>query len=209
MTWIGWFRERTIFVRRNHRLARHLCDMLPASGSVLDVGCGDGHLDQVIHARRPELRVTGVDVMHRADAVIPVVNYDGRTLPFADRSFDIVMMVDVLHHADDPARVLAEAARVARVGIVLKDHFLEGFLAGPTLRFMDWVGNAHHGIAIPANYWTRAQWTAAFAACSLNPVVLDSRLDLYPWPASLWFGRTLHFVSRLESSSPTQRAADA
>ncbi len=50
-----------------------------------------------------------------------------------------------------PARLLAEAKRVSRGGIVIKDHFREGVLADATLRFMDWVGNAQHGVVLPYN----------------------------------------------------------
>jgi hypothetical protein len=38
---------------------------------------------------------------------------------------------------------------------LIKDHTLNGFLAGLTLRFMDWVGNACYGIALPYHYWSQ------------------------------------------------------
>ena len=72
------------------------------------------------------------------------------------------MLVDVLHQTDDPMNLLREAVRVARQAIVIKDHLLQGAFAYPTLRFMDWVGNARHGVALPYNYWTPAEWHGAF-----------------------------------------------
>ena len=62
------------------------------------------------------------------------------------------MFVDVLHHTEDPMALLGEAVRVARKTIVVKDHTLNGFLAGPTLHFLDRVGNARHDVALPYNY---------------------------------------------------------
>ena len=53
---------------------------------------------------------------------MPVTAFDGRVIPMAARSVDVVTMFDVLHHADDPPALLAEAARVARTCVVLKDH---------------------------------------------------------------------------------------
>ena len=45
-----------------------------------------------------------------------------------------------------------------------------GFLAGPTLRFMDWIGNARHGVALPYNYWSAQEWTLALQRVSTGPI---------------------------------------
>jgi hypothetical protein len=50
---------------------------------------------------------------------------------------------------------------------VLKDHIKERGLAGLTLRFMDRVGNAHHGVVSPYNYWTKQQCREMFTAINL------------------------------------------
>jgi hypothetical protein len=93
--------------------------------------------------------------------------------------------------------LLREAARVARRAIVIKDHTLTGFLAGPTLRFMDWIGNARHGVELPYNYWTLKRWKAAFTELGVAVDVWITDVGLYPWPADLAFGRSLHFITRL------------
>ncbi len=121
-------------------------------------------------------------------------------IPFRDATFDVVMFVDVLHHSADPMRLLRDAVRVTRRTILIKDHPLNGFLAGPTLRLMDWVANARHGIALPYNYWPRQQWSDTFATLGLTVQVWKPRLGLY-WPAGWLFGRELHFIARLELES--------
>ncbi len=102
-----------------------------------------------------------------------------------------------MHHTDDPMILLREAKRVARKVILLKDHTLGGPLAYSTLRFMDWVGNAHHGVALPYNYWSEARWRDAFATLHLTVQQWRPRLGLYPFPASLLFERHLHFIAQL------------
>lgn len=184
--------------RRVRILAAHLAPLLPQSSRVLDVGCGDGEVSQAILRRRPDLQIEGVEVLLRETRQIPVAVYDGRHIPFPDRSFDAVMLVDVLHHTAAPAQLLHEAARVAATCVVIKDHTAEGLLAVTTLRFMDRVGNARHGVALPYNYWRRAQWQQELARAGLSPMIWKDSLHLYPWPASLFFDRSLHFVSRLE-----------
>jgi SAM-dependent methyltransferase len=187
-----------VFNRRVRVLAGHLAAKIPQRGRVLDVGAGDGQVAAAVMALRPDLSFEGVDVLIRPVTHIPVTKYDGDTLPFADRAFDYVTVVDVLHHTFDPARVLAEARRVATRGVVVKDHLGDGFLGRPTLRFMDWVGNFGHGVVLPYNYLSRAQWDAVFGRVGLRPASWTERLALYPRPASWVFDRHLHFVALLE-----------
>ena len=184
--------------RRTQVLAYALAAIIPGNAEVLDVGCGDGLIGELMKRLRPELVIKGLDVLVRNATHIPVARFDGRALPYPDRSFDFVMFVDTLHHTIDPNILLREAARAARVGIIIKDHTRDGFLAGPTLRFMDWFGNARHGVALPYNYWPRSKWLDAFNDLDLRLNVWKEDLGLYPWPANLVFERSLHFVARLD-----------
>ncbi|MCP8883984.1 methyltransferase domain-containing protein [Devosia sp. XJ19-1] len=191
-----------IFGRRVRAIADALAEAIPdGPGRVLDLGCGDGQVAVALMQRRADLRLEGVDVLVRPVTHIPVTQYDGSVLPFADRSFDHVTIVDVLHHTDDPAAVLAEAARVARLSVVVKDHLREGVLAGPTLRLMDWVGNRGHDVRLPYNYLDSDQWAKAFERAGLAEARRQAHLRLYPAPLSWAFERNLHFVSRLEHSN--------
>lgn len=194
---VGELHSRLVFSRRVRVLASALSQLLPRNAAVLDVGCGDGTIDELMLAQRPDISIVGTDVLVRPSTKIPVRGFDGKVLPFPDKSFDVVCFVDVLHHTSEPEALLAEAARVTRQLIVLKDHTKDGILAFETLRLMDWVGNAHHGVALPYNYWSSNQWTSAFEKLGLEVRSWTSRLGLYPLPASLLFERGLHFVAAL------------
>jgi SAM-dependent methyltransferase len=197
---VGRLHKTLIFGRRVGRLADLLCAALPGA-AVLDVGCGDGLLDALIQQRRPDVRIEGIDVLMRPHTHIPVRFFDGCNIPFDDNSFGAVMFVDVLHHTQDPVALLQEAYRVSERWVLIKDHTADGFLARPMLRLMDWVGNRHHGVALPYNYWTKARWWHTFAALGLIIESWQDELNLYPWPASLVFDRALHFVARLVKPS--------
>lgn len=189
--------DSVIFGRRVKVLAEALAAAIPTGGRVLDLGCGDGQVAVGLMALRPDLAVQGVDVLLRPVTHIPVTLYDGASLPFADDSFDYVTIVDVLHHTDDPAAVLAEASRVARQGVVIKDHLREGILAGPTLRLMDWVGNRGHDVRLPYNYLDGGEWAAAFERAGLVRASWVDALGLYGAPLNWLFERKLHFVALL------------
>ena len=182
-------------------LAGHLIELLPPGATVLDIGAGDGLLAARMARLRPDLHIRGVDTNVRPAAAVPVQEYDGVNLPVSDRSVDVAMLVDVVHHAADPIGLLREASRVGR-NLVIKDHLQEGFAARCTLRFMDRVGNARYGISIPGEYWTRRQLEEAFGTLGLRVEAWRERLGLYPKPLAWLFERSLHFLTRLTPARP-------
>lgn len=186
-----------IHSRRVRVLATHLAELIPRDLSVLDVGSGDGRIAAAVMELRPDLKLSAIDTTVRENAMIPTAHYDGKRFPFEAKSVDVVMMIDVLHHVEDIDSMLAEAARVSRKFILIKDHFVRGRLARQTLTFMDHVSNRQFGIAIPANYQTVDQWNLLFANSHLRSVIRRDRLGLYVWPLSWIFERKLHFMQLL------------
>lgn len=190
-----------VFKRRVEVLSTELADRLPENARVLDIGCGSGDMALAIMAKRPDITITGVDVLARPGAAIEVQEYDGASIPCSDNSYHVAMLVDVLHHTDDPGSVLAEAARVASQGVLVKDHYRDSPLDGLILRLMDWVGNASHGVRLPYNYLARKQWQAIWLRLGLIPDQIAENLGIYPMPFELIFGRGLHFVALLRKGS--------
>jgi SAM-dependent methyltransferase len=195
---------RYVHKRRTLVLSDWCSRLIPLNSKVLDVGCGDGRLARLIAEKRPDISIRGIDVLQRNDAVIPIDTFDGKSIPYGEGSFDVVMFVDVLHHASQPMTLLREAVRVARHAIVIKDHIAEGRLAHLTLRVMDWVGNARHGVALPYDYWSLAKWHRVFDKLGLRINSWESNLKLYPLPADLILGRSLHFIALLGMPSESE-----
>ena len=193
---------RWVFQRRIARLCALLGSVIPVGASILDVGAGDGSLDRRLLELRPDLKITGIDVLIRPQTSIRVVSFDGESIPFPDQSFDIVMFVDVLHHATRATRLMKEASRVGR-GVIIKDHVRAGLLSRPTLRFMDFIGNARFGVALPYNYWTHQQWNEVLREAHLEVSTWIGRLQLYARPFTWMFDRRLHFIACLRSVSAT------
>jgi ubiquinone/menaquinone biosynthesis C-methylase UbiE len=85
---------------------------------VLDVGAGDCRLAARLQ-QRMGCTVVPVDVEDFNMTDLKLTMYDGTHLPFDDNSFDAVLLVFVLHHAEDALAVLAEARRVSRDRIIV------------------------------------------------------------------------------------------
>jgi len=92
------------------------CDAGPGT-TVLDVATGGGHV-----ARR--LRDLGAQVVtvDRSPGMQPDVIAPAEHLPFADRSFDVVVNRLAAHHFDSIPEAVAEFARVADKRVVIEDH---------------------------------------------------------------------------------------
>jgi len=90
-----------------------------ARGRLLDVGCGDKPYEYLF---RPyvteylgiehEATFTATEASNRQRK--PDMLYDGRRLPFEDRTFDTVLNVQVLEHTPRPAALVTEMARVLK-----------------------------------------------------------------------------------------------
>src|SRR6266850_5264752 len=196
MSILSRLHHRWVHLPRVKVLAAHFARIIPPDATrLLDVGCGDGRLAHEIQILRPALFIQGVDVFVRPNTTMPVAVFDGSHLPFEPGAFDVVMFADVLHHTLDPRVLLREAARVARLGVAVKDHLKQGILPYATLALMDWVSNANKGVTLPYNYWRPQQWDAAFLDLGLKPVIWETRLGLYRPPANLVFERSLHFLA--------------
>jgi SAM-dependent methyltransferase len=97
-----------------------LCDL----GDVLDAGAGDGATAQLIAPRARsvtcvdsnETLVDAARVRLAGHANTRAEVADITRLPFPDRSFDAVLLLNVLTHLSSPPRALAELARVLRPG---------------------------------------------------------------------------------------------
>ncbi|MGI9106623.1 MAG: class I SAM-dependent methyltransferase [Pyrinomonadaceae bacterium] len=198
MKMIEYIHSKYTYNRRVRVLTDQLAEITPQNARILDVGCGDGLIAHLIMRKRPDLTTEGLDVLIRDETYIEVHQFDGQKIPYGDNSFDVVRFVDVLHHTMDPMILLREAARVARHSILIKDHLNDGVFADATLRFMDWVGNARHGVVLPYNYWPKQRWLNAFSTLGLSIAVWRENLHLYPLPTNLVFDRSLHFVARIE-----------
>lgn len=90
---------------------------------ILDVGCGSGGLARLLAEEGAE--VTGIDpnpqALTAARTLAPAARFEAASaeaLPFEDAAFDVVLVVNALHHVPLHAmdRALAEAGRVARPG---------------------------------------------------------------------------------------------
>jgi SAM-dependent methyltransferase len=117
-TRFAWQTENPVLAVREAALARRVD--LRAGDRLLEIGCGEG---ANLHHLRPAGAIRfGIDysapktAFARRATDAHTATADATRLPFADETFDAVLIRDVLHHIGDVPSVLAEARRVLRRG---------------------------------------------------------------------------------------------
>lgn len=129
------------------------------TGLGLDVGTGPAQIPAKMLEKAPGLSMVAVDrggpMLDQARAAreagglegrLEVVHADGRVLPFADGSFDLVVSNSVIHHLGNPLPVLAEMRRVLKPGgglLVADLRRPPGLLMWPHLL---WHGRHYQGL---------------------------------------------------------------
>jgi len=116
-----------VFGGMYRRVAADVAAAAPTGGVVLDAGCGSGRLAVQIAARRPDLRVHGIDLergmvdvatrhAERADVGgrVALTVADLADLPLPDDSVDLIVSTASLHHWTDVGAVIASLGRVLR-----------------------------------------------------------------------------------------------
>ena len=195
---------------------------LTGAERVLDLGCGAGHTALALAPRAAA--VTAVDVTPEMLAVagslaagrgvtnIVFRHADVAALPFPNGSFDLVVSRYSAHHYADPARALAEAARVLRPG----GRFLLVDTVAPEDPALDTFYNAAELLRDGSHVrnWRISEWQRFFAGASFTfEVLFRMQLDL---DGDSWVQRSQTPPAKIEalktlfaSASPASREAFA
>jgi len=152
---------------------------LPQASRVLDIGGGWGFYHEPL--RRLGHRHAVLDVVAPGVQKAPVVVYDGKRIPFPDKSFDVSLLITVLHHIPDPESVIREAARVTCGRIVVVEDLFHHRVGGWWTCMRDQLFNfeffGHAG-----QFKRKEEWISLFASAGMS---LAFEREVYTWLAGL------------------------
>ncbi len=137
---------------------------------IIDIGAGSCLVAREISKKG--IQIVPVDVIDYNRTDLDLMIFDGERLPFEDNSFDISLLIFVLHHCDFPIRVLREAIRVSEKIIVMEDIYYSG---GERifLKIWDFITNLFASENMPFNFRNKKGWRSLFRQLGL--VVLEER----------------------------------
>lgn len=132
-----------------------------AGERVLEIGCGTGS-DLLQFAKHGAI-ATGIDITpehlrlarERVGSRAQVLNGDGTNIPFENETFDYVYSHGVLHHLDEPRRMVDEIFRVLRPGGRFNVHVYARWSYWPPLLMLKhgwnwklWIENSREPVHI-------------------------------------------------------------
>jgi SAM-dependent methyltransferase len=165
---------------RARRVARQVARHLYPPCNVLDFGSGNGLICKYVQ-QLSNVDIMGVDTVPYAAAPIPMMLYDGVTIPFPDGKFDTVMSLFVLHHCADPDASLDECVRVAHSRLLIVEDVYDGPISKKILDVDDWLANRIETttVNVPFNFRTVPGWRQTFAARGLT---IEAEERVWPFP---------------------------
>lgn len=161
---------------------------LATGSTILDIGSGYGTVTHVLRSNGFFVTAADVEDQSISPDLKPLI-YDGITIPFPSESFDVSLLLTVLHHTPDPELVLSEAARVGRQVLVIEDVYrnrLQKYLTWFTDSLLNFEFKGH-----PHTNKSRTGWSKACEKLGLSFEVVRSDRFL------LFFRQETYLISRI------------
>lgn len=179
---------KKLMQRRTETVINRVSPYLKNTDKIVDIGSGSGDIAKLLQDRG--LNITPVDVAdYHYPRVIDTTIYDGKKLPFPDKSFDKALLLMVLHHTPDPKLVFDEAARVAAYVVVIETSYTNPINRLFTI-ILDAIGNLRLE-AFWDSYKTNAQWREFFAKRGFDVVESkkynDKNMLIFPFSHILYY----------------------
>lgn len=157
-------------VRVNEILGK-IAPYLKEGDRILDIGSGNCTVAREL--KDSGYKVTLLDVVDKSmySDLRPMI-YDGENIPFPDDSFDVALLITVLHHTKGPVAILKEAARVSPRIIVMEDLYKGFFQKYLTFAMDSFLNREFFGH--PHTNMTEREWEKVFSKLELK--ILDRNI---------------------------------
>ena len=167
-----------ISTAQSKKLVGKFENFLNRKDNILDIGAGSCTVAAILSKKK--YRITPLDIVDFSfvEEIKPIL-YDGKRFPFDNNSFNVSLLITVLHHTPHPKEIIKEATRVAKRIIIMEDVYLNNFHKYLTY-FFDSLLNFEF-LGHPHTNKTDSQWRLLFADLGLKiiGVKYSSRLLIF------------------------------
>lgn len=174
--------QRALIDRFHTKIASIVKNLEPET--LLDCGCGEGFVSEVLLTEMPTLQITGFDVLPESVELAqlrnPRANFSTGSIydiDHEDNSFDVAVSFEVLEHLHEADKALAELVRVAKNYVVLSVPHEPFFCLANAARGKNLDITPRGSDPDHRNFWGRSEF-GEFVSQQLEVITLTGSM---PW----------------------------
>jgi ubiquinone/menaquinone biosynthesis C-methylase UbiE len=180
-----------IFSKIYERAAKKMCldcaDFIKRGSKILDLGCGSAIVGKAFQDFF-QAEVIGVDIKDQRVFPIPFRIIDGKSLPFPENYFNVVLINYVLHHSEEPTVLLKEAKRVVKDKIIIYEDLPEGTFSNLRCKIHGFSFDKIFKNPTKTSFRSEKNWEKIFKETGLN-IVFKKRIKNFPVKKELFICR--------------------
>jgi len=168
---------------------------------ILDFGCGSMEISKKLKDKIYVAQIVGSDIFKHRYESNRIVYVDNDELFKKKEKFDIIFIVDVLHHigVDDAYKMIKKLSKLSN-NIIIKDHFEHSYLSRQLLRFVDFYANYGYGVNIPKKYFDKASWKKTLIKSNCREIFHSKNFQQHDGLFNFILNKKHHFVSVIKSN---------
>jgi ubiquinone/menaquinone biosynthesis C-methylase UbiE len=144
---------------------KRLDPFLKSTDHILELGSGLGTVTHYFQHQGRQITPVDIDDLSLFAHIKPII-YNGKNIPFDDKTFDVVLLLTVLHHTANLVSILTEARRVGQKIMIIEDiydHRFQQYLTYGVDSLINFEFQGH-----PHNNQTDSQWQKIFKSLNLT-----------------------------------------
>lgn len=178
--------------------------ILGKKANILDYGCGNMALAKHLYHMGLASSITCVDTYEplsetSQDNALTYQTIDDFKSKSRNENFDLIIIVNVLHHAgvENAVSMLKELSAKTKFILVI-DHLEYSFFSRQILRLSDWFGNYAYGVNTPKKYFSTKLWQKTIEQSELKEMKLQVGVKIYNGVFGMILRSKYHFISVLQ-----------
>ncbi len=168
---------------------------------ILDFGCGSMEISKKLKDKNYVGQIVGSDIFKHKFKSSKMVYVDNDELFKIKEKFDVIFMVDVLHHVgiEDAHKIIKKLFKLSN-NIIIKDHFEHSFFSRHLLRFVDFYANYGYGVNVPKKYFDEVSWSKTLIKSNCKEIFHKKNFQQHDGLFNFILNKKHHFVSVVKSN---------
>ena len=168
---------------------------------ILDFGCGSMEISKKLKDKIYVGQIVGSDIFKHRYESNRIVYVDNDKLFKKKEKFDIIFIVDVLHHVgvEDAHKIIRKLFKLSN-NIIIKDHFEHSYLSRQLLRLVDFYANYGYGVNIPKKYFDKTSWKKTLIKSNCREIFHSKNFQQHDGLFNFILNKKHHFVSVIKSN---------